>query len=223
MPFYPEKFISDTSHVPWDAAGAYALLLMHAWARGGSLPDDENQLRLMVRCHSKAWNRVWQQIAPFWTVGGDGRLHQKRMDLEWKRVREVRARRAAEAREKGKGKDDQKPLNDSERKIPDGKKSNDIYARARTCPPLNILTENSLSKVGPLQRSAMTNHTRPTSPLRGYDWPWRRLRKRHLAQYPWCVRCGARGVDVDHVVPVRIAPDRRLDPTNLRTLLPSMS
>jgi hypothetical protein len=61
----------------------------------------------------------------------------------------------------------------------------------------------------------MTNHTRPTSPLRGYDWPWRRLRKRHLAQYPWCVRCGARGVDVDHVVPVRIAPDRRLDPTNL--------
>lgn len=55
-------------------------------------------------------------------------------------------------------------------------------------------------------------------PNPAYDWPWRRLRKRHLAQHPWCVRCGARGVDVDHVVPVRVAPHRRLDPTNLQTL-----
>ena len=53
---------------------------------------------------------------------------------------------------------------------------------------------------------------------RPYDRDWQRVRKRHLAQHPTCVRCGAAGVDVDHVVSVRKAPDRRLDPTNLQTL-----
>ena len=57
---------------------------------------------------------------------------------------------------------------------------------------------------------------------RPYDRDWQRVRKRHLAQHPTCVRCGAAGVDVDHVVSVRKAPDRRLDPTNLQTLCPEL-
>lgn len=52
---------------------------------------------------------------------------------------------------------------------------------------------------------------------RGYDWPWRRLRKRHLMLNPCCVRCGAVGTDVDHIETVRSAPHRRLDPSNLAT------
>lgn len=51
-----------------------------------------------------------------------------------------------------------------------------------------------------------------------YDGAWRKLRKQHLAQHPTCVRCGRPGMDVDHIVSVRQAPRRRLDPTNLQTL-----
>src|SRR3954453_15350248 len=63
----------------------------------------------------------------------------------------------------------------------------------------------------------MTGLKRPTRQERGYDWAWYNLRKRHLAQQPNCTRCGARGVDVDHIVTIAKAPGRRLDPTNLRT------
>lgn len=60
---------------------------------------------------------------------------------------------------------------------------------------------------------------RGTARQRGYDRDWQRLREEHLARHPACAECGATGaVDVDHVVPLREAPHRRLDPTNLRTL-----
>jgi 5-methylcytosine-specific restriction endonuclease McrA len=36
-------------------------------------------------------------------------------------------------------------------------------------------------------------------------------------QQPWCTRCGARGVDVDHIVTIARAPHLRLEPSNLRT------
>jgi 5-methylcytosine-specific restriction endonuclease McrA len=51
-----------------------------------------------------------------------------------------------------------------------------------------------------------------------YDYAWQRLRKRHLQGQPMCVRCGGPGQDVDHVVSVKRAPQRRLDPTNLQTM-----
>jgi len=45
---------------------------------------------------------------------------------------------------------------------------------------------------------------------------WQRLRSAHLARQPMCVRCGARGVDVDHVIP-RERGGRDVD-ANLETL-----
>lgn len=118
MPFFAEKFFADTLHLPWDARAVYLELLAIAWNRGGSLPDDPNQLRLMIGCYSKAWGRIWREIVPFWTLAEDGRLHQKRLDKEWQRVL---ARHAQSA--------NQKPTNGAKRKNPDGKKPND-YSRA---------------------------------------------------------------------------------------------
>ena len=83
MTFWPEKFFADTAHIPGEAAAMYLVLLGHAWVRGGSLPDDRDQLRLMARCHPKRWGNVWKHISPFWSLGEDGRLHQKRLDEEW--------------------------------------------------------------------------------------------------------------------------------------------
>jgi 5-methylcytosine-specific restriction protein A len=44
---------------------------------------------------------------------------------------------------------------------------------------------------------------------------WRRFRLTVLAERPWCVDCGARASDVDHIKTVRDAPERALDPSNV--------
>ena len=58
---------------------------------------------------------------------------------------------------------------------------------------------------------------------RGYDERWRRARASFLASHPLCGECSNEGrvtaaTVVDHIVSIRLAPHRRLDPTNLRSL-----
>lgn len=61
---------------------------------------------------------------------------------------------------------------------------------------------------------------RPGPRRRGYDHDWQRLRARHLKDFPSCaVRgCNRKGEHVDHVLPVKLCPERRLDPLNLQSL-----
>ena len=65
-----------------------------------------------------------------------------------------------------------------------------------------------------------------TSADRGYDYRWRKLRNRFIAQHPHCAECLKRGVitmatDVDHIIPHR--GDARLlyDENNLQSLCKS--
>lgn len=67
-------------------------------------------------------------------------------------------------------------------------------------------------------RQKANDEQRGTPAQRGYDKEWSKLRFRFLHHNPTCCVCGAPGKHVDHIVSVRDAPDRRLDPTNLRTL-----
>lgn len=62
---------------------------------------------------------------------------------------------------------------------------------------------------------------RPSPSRRGYDRRWQRLRKMHLARYPLCVDCAARGIvtaatDVDHIIP--LAADGTHADDNLQSL-----
>ncbi|NUB09718.1 HNH endonuclease [Azospirillum sp. Vi22] len=67
--------------------------------------------------------------------------------------------------------------------------------------------------------SKTADRARGTRHARGYDSGWVKLRAAHLARHSACLVCGTTmGVDVDHVQAIREAPNRRLDPTNLRTL-----
>lgn len=68
------------------------------------------------------------------------------------------------------------------------------------------------------ERKARFDKGRPSAAARGYDADWTALRAKHLAAHPRCVRCGAPATDADHVTPIRVAPERRLDPTNLQSL-----
>lgn len=48
---------------------------------------------------------------------------------------------------------------------------------------------------------------------------WQTVRKQHLKNNPNCIACGkSKKVEVHHIEPVHISPDRELDPSNLVTL-----
>jgi 5-methylcytosine-specific restriction protein A len=64
---------------------------------------------------------------------------------------------------------------------------------------------------------------RQKSDAKVYDKDWRRLRRDHIQSHPLCVLCREQNIiragdHVDHRVPVQVAPERRVDPTNLRTV-----
>jgi 5-methylcytosine-specific restriction enzyme A len=60
------------------------------------------------------------------------------------------------------------------------------------------------------------DRARAASPFRIYSTPeWRAFRAQILAERPACIDCGRRATDVDHLTPVREAPDRALDPSNV--------
>lgn len=71
------------------------------------------------------------------------------------------------------------------------------------------------------ERKARFDKTRPSASRRGLGADWRKLRAEHLRHHPWCCRCGERAEEVDHIVPRSIAPERRLDPSNLQSLCKS--
>lgn len=58
------------------------------------------------------------------------------------------------------------------------------------------------------------------SPSRmGYGKDWQRLRRWHLTREPLCRYCAQQGrvtaaVAVDHIEPIKKAPERRLDPAH---------
>jgi uncharacterized protein YdaU (DUF1376 family) len=86
LPFFPEKFFADAAHLSWEERGAYLILLSHAWVRGGSLPNDDRQLRLLVGCGIRKWHAMSAAVLSFWKLAEDGRWHQKRLDEEWQRA-----------------------------------------------------------------------------------------------------------------------------------------
>ena len=55
--------------------------------------------------------------------------------------------------------------------------------------------------------------------LYGRSSQWRKVRTEHLESNPTCAACGRKDdLDVHHIVPYHVDPNRELDPTNLITL-----
>lgn len=78
-------------------------------------------------------------------------------------------------------------------------------------------------RVRGLQSTQLYDRWRGSAASRGYDRVWRKLRAQHLDEHPLCLFCEEKGLvvaaeEVDHIEPIERAPDRRLDPTNLRSL-----
>lgn len=97
MPFYFGAYLTDTMHLSTEQHGAYFLLLMACWKRGGELPDDDAQLAATTRLTPTQWRKARAVIAPFWQIG-QGVWKQKRLTRELEAARE----RSATATENGK-------------------------------------------------------------------------------------------------------------------------
>ena len=104
MPLYVGDYLADTMELNAAQHGAYLLLLMYYW-RNGPLPVDDARLAAIARTERRAWDREVGAVVKAFFGLENGRLHQKRADLELAKARGVSAKRraAAEARWRGNG------------------------------------------------------------------------------------------------------------------------
>lgn len=92
MPLYIADYLRDTMHLTRDQHGAYMLLLMACWTRGGRLANDAGQLAGMVKATAAEWRKLAPVILPYFRVDGD-QLVNMRVVEEWEK-----AQRLSEAR-----------------------------------------------------------------------------------------------------------------------------
>jgi uncharacterized protein YdaU (DUF1376 family) len=90
--FYPADFANDI-HVEAMSTlqvGAYMLLLCKAWQAEppASLPNDDQILARLARLDPEVWAEVKAAVLVPFRLGTDGRLHSKRLRLEYDRALE---------------------------------------------------------------------------------------------------------------------------------------
>lgn len=103
MPLYVADYLADTGHLSTMEHGAYLLLIMHYWQKGG-LPDDDKRLASIARASLEQWSDMRDAIAEFFDAGWK---HQ-RIDAELESAAKAYERRAAAGRAGGKAKSEGK-------------------------------------------------------------------------------------------------------------------
>lgn len=96
MPLVIRDYLADTGHLSTAEHGAYLLLLMTAWLRGGALPDDDAQLARITRASVSEWKKLRASLAPFFHAA-DGEWRQKRLTEELSKARAMEASAVARA------------------------------------------------------------------------------------------------------------------------------
>lgn len=103
MPLYIGDYVADTMHLTTEEHGAYLLLLMTAWNRGGKVPNNDAQLALICRAERKAWSRLRDVVLAFFEVDGEF-LVQPRLTKEYEKAVRLNAKQKANGAKGGRPK-----------------------------------------------------------------------------------------------------------------------
>jgi uncharacterized protein YdaU (DUF1376 family) len=98
MPLYVGDYLGDTGHLTTTQHGAYLLLMMHYWRKGG-LPDDDRQLSKIAKLPLKTWCEYRATLQDFFH---DGWKH-KRIEAELVKMMRVSEQRAIAGQKGGLG------------------------------------------------------------------------------------------------------------------------
>lgn len=90
MPLYVADYLADTGHLGAAEHGAYLMLIMQYWQKGG-LPDDDRQLARIARMTDRAWSATKPILQPLFL---DGWKHA-RIERELAKATEKTGRRSA--------------------------------------------------------------------------------------------------------------------------------
>jgi uncharacterized protein YdaU (DUF1376 family) len=76
--------LADTTHLTTEEHGAYLLLLMAMWRRGGTVPDNNRDLARMLKVNARRWPAIKARLMPFLKVLPNGELTQGRLEKEFR-------------------------------------------------------------------------------------------------------------------------------------------
>jgi uncharacterized protein YdaU (DUF1376 family) len=93
MPWYVGEYLADTTNLNTEQHGAYCLMIMAAWKRGGKLPFDDGQLASITKLPTAKWRANRAILLEFFQEE-DGFLVQKRVAIEHKKAKENSAKKA---------------------------------------------------------------------------------------------------------------------------------
>lgn len=95
MPFYPADYLAGTGHLTRAQHGAYLLLILHYWSKGG-LPTDGRLLARIARMSDREWKAESAILAEFF----DDDWHHPRIEKELEKAR-AKSEKRAEAGSRG--------------------------------------------------------------------------------------------------------------------------
>jgi uncharacterized protein YdaU (DUF1376 family) len=98
MPLFVADYLADTAHLTALQHGAYMMLIMNYWQRGGPLPDDDARLARIARVGPREWSRMRSVISEFFSIA-DGTWSHSRITTELARVeaKSLKSKKAAQA------------------------------------------------------------------------------------------------------------------------------
>lgn len=89
MPLWVSDYLAETSDLTAEEHGAYLLLLMAYWQRGGPLPDDPERLAVIARVPTGRWQSV-DYVRRFFLVDKGEWVHLRaERELEKIRKRDI--------------------------------------------------------------------------------------------------------------------------------------
>lgn len=77
MPLYVGEYLADTTNLNTEQHGAYCLMLMAAWKRGGVLPNDDGQLAAITKLSVGRWKTHKDLLSAFFTPSDMGLVHKR--------------------------------------------------------------------------------------------------------------------------------------------------